>query len=132
MMYREVLEFEMKKGVSVLDITKEIETAVKDSKIQEGLCHVFIKGTTGAIMMNENDPMLLEDFKRMFERMIENKLYLHPSNAFSHLRASLIKTSETVPVSGNKLILGDWQSILLWEFDVRPRKRKVIVTVSGE
>ena len=132
MFFRNIIEVNTKKGVSFVDITDKIESVVKSCQIQEGLCNIFITATTAGLMINENERMLFEDFIRLFEKLTpEEKLYSHPSNAFSHIRANLLKTDYTIPISRSKLVLGTWQRIILWEFDVEPRKREIIVTLNG-
>lgn len=131
-LFRDTIEIETQKGISFLDLTDRIAKMVYDCNIQEGVCNVFLPGTTAGLMINENDRMLIEDFKRFFQIIDEKKLYSHPSNAFSHLRANLLRPEITVPVSNRKLLLGRWQSILLWEFDAEPRKRELIITVVGD
>lgn len=132
MILRDLIEIETEKGVSFVDITDHITSIVEKGEIQEGLCHIFISHTTAGLMLNENDRMLFEDFTRLFEKLApEEKLYSHVSNAFSHIRASMLKQEFTLPVSRNKLVLGTWQRIILWEFDKKPRKRQLIITVDG-
>ena len=119
--------------LNYVNITGNIEKAIMKSKIKEGICHVFLPGTTAGIMSNEMDQFLMEDFKRFFRNLIdEKKMYAHPDNAHSHLRASLLSQNMTFTVLKGRLLLGTWQSILLWEFDIEPRTRKVIVTVIGD
>jgi len=130
MFYREILNIDTESGISLENITEQINSVVERSGFPEGICHVFLTATTAGLMINEDDAMLLGDFKRFFEEIIdENKLYNHASNAFSHLRASLLKTDIKFPVANNSIVLGEWQSIFLWEFDNRPRERDVVVTV---
>ncbi len=129
MFFRETLKINTKKGLSFEDITKGISDIVEKSGVQNGLCSIFLPATTAGIMANENDRMLMEDIKRSFLTIDENKPYNHPSNAFSHLRANTCKAEITVPVEGCKMLLGRWQKILLWEFDTKDREREVIVTV---
>jgi len=132
MLYRDYFEFRTKKGIDFFDITEKISKIVEDSKIQEGLCNIFFEGTTGGLMINENNKMLIEDFKDYFESLAsESKLYHHPTNAFSHIRASMVRQNLTIPIANGKLILGEWQSIIFWEFDITPRKRRIIVTIQG-
>ena len=123
--------FEVKtEPLNYMDITKDVEKVVEKSRAQEGMCHVFLPATTAGLMLNEMDRLLMEDFKRMFRELAsEKRMYAHPDNAHSHLRASLLSAEKTLPVSGAKLALGRWQSILLWEFDVKPRTREITVTV---
>lgn len=132
MFYREILEVETKPGISCTDVTDFIVKVVMKSGISEGLCNVFVTATTAGVMLNESERFLLEDFKRLFRALIdEEKPYGHAKNAFSHMRASFFGQEKTLPVANNKLVLGQWQSVLLWEFDAAPRKRQVVVTVLG-
>ena len=131
-LFRDVLTIATEKGISYADITGSVVSLVKACKILEGVCNIFVQATTAGLMVNENDRMLIEDFRRSFAIIDEKKLYSHPQNAFSHLRANLLDTEKTLPVSNGKLLLGEWQSILLWEFDKEPRKREVVVTVVGD
>lgn len=132
MIFRE--SFEVKtETLNYVDITTDIEKLVEKSKVKEGLCHIFLPGTTAGIMLNEMDRFLMEDFKRVFRQLIDDKkMYSHPGNAYSHLRAALLQQSISLPVSKGKLMRGTRQSILLWEFDVKSRTRQIIVTVTGE
>ena len=83
------------------------------------------------MMINENNRMLFEDFRKAFDAVApEKKFYQHPENAFSHIRSSMLSQHLAIPVSNSDLVLGEWQSILLWEFDVGERKRKIVVTIS--
>lgn len=133
MIYRESFEVSLKKGIDFVDITEKVQKIVEKAEIFDGLCNVFVPGTTAGIIINENDLMLIQDIKRFFKEMVdENRLYHHPSNAHSHLRAMFTNKEKTIPVKDRKLILGTWQSIILFNFDVRARKREVIVTVIGE
>lgn len=131
-LFRDVIEISTEKGISYVDLTEHVTKLVKECKIMEGVCNIFVSATTAGIMVNENDRMLIEDFRRHFASIDETKLYSHPQNAFSHLRANMLDIEKTFPVSNGKLLLGEWQSIILWEFDKEPRKRSVIVTVVGE
>lgn len=131
MIYREFIELSTETN-KLYDLTKQIKAVTDKCLIKEGICNVFLTGTTAGLMINENDKMLYQDLKRLFEVMApEDKLYNHPDNAHSHIRASMLSPQLTIPLMGGHLALGDWQSILLWEFDVRERERKVIITIQG-
>ena len=133
MFYREIIQTETKRGISCRDITGIAVKIVKSSGISEGLCNVFVTGTTAGLLINENDRFLAEDTKRIFKRLIdEDKPYGHPENAVSHMRASLLNADITVPVASNKIVLGRWQAILLWEFAKEKRTRQLVITVLGE
>ena len=96
-MYAVAIELSTEPG-SITDITSKIKKIVEDSKINNGLCNIFIPGTTAGIMMNENERMLMEDFKKYFAIFNEKGHYNHPDNAFSHLRANLLDTEKTIPI----------------------------------
>jgi len=133
MIYQRVLKFETRRGISYADITLGVKDVVKESGIKRGICNIALKSTTAGMVTNEKDMLLLKDFERFFEELVrEDRLYAHPDNAFSHLRAAILKNEITLPVKNNELVLGTWQSILVFEFDVRNRKREVVVTVIGE
>jgi len=130
MMYREILKIWTKTGKHI-DITGQIIDIVEKCRIKNGICHVFLSGTTAGFLMNENCPMLMGDFENLFEKLTpKDKLYQHPDNAHSHLRASMLQQSLSLPIANSKLLLGTWQKIILMEFDTSDREREIIVTVS--
>ena len=112
----------------------EVKKIVKDSEITDGICSVFCPGSTAAILLNENDPMLLTDIKKFIEKIVpEEKLYQHPDNAHSHIRSAMFSSSsQTMPVENGELFLGTWQDILFLELDVKPRDREIMITIVGE
>jgi secondary thiamine-phosphate synthase enzyme len=130
MIYRDVIELKTEQD-KFYNITDKISEIVKKSKTKDGVCNIFLPATTAGLMINENDRMLVEDFRRLFRALVpEDKLYQHPENAHSHLRASMLTQNLTIPVVDSRLALGTWQSILLWEFDVTNRERKIIINIS--
>lgn len=130
MLYRDIFELETVSD-GVYDITSSVKAVLKDSKIKEGTCNLFLTATTAGMMINENNRMLFEDFRKAFDAVApEKKFYKHPENAFSNIRSSMLSQHLAIPVSNSDLVLGEWQSILLWEFDVGERKRKIVVTIS--
>jgi len=133
MIYQETIEIKTKKGVWIKNVTEEIKKIVEKSEITDGLCNIFLSATTAGLMINESEMMLFEDLKNFFKNIAdESKIYQHQSNSFSHLRAGLLKPDITIPITDGKLVLGTWQTVLLFEFDVTDRKRELIVTVIGE
>lgn len=131
MIYRDVIKLKTEAD-GFYDLTKQVSDNVSKSKIKEGLCNVFVKGTTAALLLNENDRMLIEDIKKTMKALIPDEhLYQHPENATAHLRATLLNNGLTIPVADSKLLLGMWQSIMLFEFDTQDREREIIVTVQG-
>ncbi|WP_456421868.1 secondary thiamine-phosphate synthase enzyme YjbQ [Thermococcus sp.] len=136
MIHTEELRFSTKGEIDLVDITAEVERVVEDSEIKNGIALVFVPGATGAIVTIEHESGLLEDFKRALKELIpKGKGYLHDridDNAHSHLRATLLGSSECFPVVNGRLVRGTWQQIFFVELDVRPRHRRVIVQVVGE
>lgn len=129
-MYTETIGFSTKTD-ELRDITQEVGEIVGRSGVKDGLCLVFNIGSTGAILINEYEDGLLEDFREFFDKLASGRHH-HPSNAHSHLKAGLVGPGKTVAVSNGELELGTWQSIIFCEFDVRPRNRKVLVKVIGD
>lgn len=119
--------------IDFVDITNDVQEIVRKSGISDGIAVVFAPHATGAIVINENDPSLLEDLRELLEKLIpRHKGYKHPINAHSHLRSILMEPSKVIPVSEGSLSLGTWQSLIWVEVDTHPRNRKIIVTVLGD
>ncbi len=115
------------------DLTDKVRGIIRNSEFDAGICVVFCPGSTAAIVLNENDPTLLKDLANVLETLAsEKKMWHHADNAYSHIRAALLGPDAALPVDNGKLVLGEWQQILLYEADVNPRQREVIVTVVGE
>ena len=132
MLFREIIKIGTNTD-EFYDITNRIRNIVEQCGIEEGSCHIFIPGTTAGIILNENDRLLIEDFRSFFEKVAaKDKVYSHPSNAQSHLKAFLADCEKTLPISKGKLVLGNWQNIIIWEFDLTPRERDIIVTLTGD
>ena len=123
----------------VLDITRQAEKAVTDSGVSAGTATLFVVGSTAAITTTEYEPGLVNhDIKAAFEKIApangryEHEETWHDDNGHSHVRASLLGPSLTVPIVDGKLTLGTWQQIILIDFDTRPRNRQVICQIAGE
>ncbi len=122
----------------IINITNMIEKCVEKSKIKNGIVCVFVPGSTGAITTLEFEPGLLKDLPRVFEKIAPKAAsYDHhqtwnDTNGHSHVRASLIGPSITLPIENNTLIHGTWQQIVFLEFDTHPRKRTLYVQIVGE
>ena len=119
----------------VIDITKQVSNVVKDSKIENGTVTIFVVGSTAAITTIEYEPGLINDLPEMLSRIIpknveyEHDNTWHDGNGHSHVRASLVGPSLTVPIIDSKLTLGTWQQIVLLEMDTRPRNRTLILQI---
>ncbi len=120
------------------DITRQVADAVQESGVATGVVHIFNVGSTGAVGTIEFEPGLEGDFPEMLDRLIPasaqygHEQAWHDGNGHSHLQASLLGPSLTVPVTGGRMVLGTWQQIFHLECDIKPRKREIIVTVVGE
>jgi secondary thiamine-phosphate synthase enzyme len=130
--YTELIKMPTKSG-KFYDLTDKVQAAVKASEIESGICVVFCLGSTAAIILNENDPTLIKDLKGVLEKIAsEKKMWFHAENAHSHIRAMLLGPDASLPVEGGRLMLGQWQSVLLYEADIAGRNRQITVTVVGD
>jgi secondary thiamine-phosphate synthase enzyme len=124
--------------VDIINVTDDVKKAVEDSKLRRGVVTVFVPGSTGALTTIEYEPGLLHDLPVALERIAprdagyEHEKRWHDGNGHSHVRASVLGPSLTVPFEDCKLALGTWQQIVFVELDVRPRIRELIVQVVGE
>jgi secondary thiamine-phosphate synthase enzyme len=122
----------------IIDITALLADSVRKSGMNSGTVTAFITGSTAGLTTLEYEPGLLKDLPQLMEKLIpSNKSYYHDEtwhdrNGFSHLRSALIGTSLTVPIVSGKLLLGQWQQVVLCEFDNRPRSRNLIFQIVGE
>ncbi|MEK6986596.1 MAG: secondary thiamine-phosphate synthase enzyme YjbQ [Candidatus Thermoplasmatota archaeon] len=137
--YRETLRLETRKGVQAIDITRQVTEAVDRSGVGDGLACVFTPSSTSAIMTNEFEPGLMEeDIPAALERLFPEGLDYgherrwHDGNGHSHVRATFLGPSLTVPVLDGCLALGRWQQVVFLELDNKPRRREVLVQVVGE
>ena len=122
----------------ILDVTSEVQAAVKRSDFQAGTANVFVPGSTAGLTTVEFEPGLVKDLEEAFEKIAPaGKDYHHHAtwgddNGNSHVRASLLGPGITVPFTAGRLILGTWQQVILVDFDTRPRKREIVVQLIGE
>jgi secondary thiamine-phosphate synthase enzyme len=117
-----------------LDLTREIQAAVLESGVREGLCHLFVPHTTAALTINENaDPSVKSDILMVLNKIIsDQEPYRHlEGNSPAHIKASLMGPQLTLMVSSGRLVLGTWQGIYLCEFD-GPRSRRLHLKVMGD
>lgn len=113
------------------DITSQVQQAVTDSGVQEGICHAFVPHTTAALTLNENwDPDVRGDLVRALAAMVPDVPYHHgEGNSPAHLMSTLVGASEMLLVSEGKLVLGSWQGLYFAEFD-GPRRRRVVLSIT--
>jgi secondary thiamine-phosphate synthase enzyme len=113
------------------DITSQVGQVVTQSEVQEGLCHLFCPHTTAGLTLNENwDPSVQHDMGLVLDELVpQRRDFRHgEGNSPAHVKSSLMGASQTLFVSGGRLVTGSWQGIYLAEFD-GPRTRKVLVKV---
>ncbi len=120
------------------DLTDEVAAVVARSKIKTGIVNVFNVGSTAAVGTIEFEPGLEADLPAILNKLIPpgrnygHEQAWHDGNGHSHLQATMLGPSLTVPVTGGKLLLGTWQQIFHLECDVRSRERTLVITVSGD
>jgi len=136
--FTERINLQTKKELDIVDITDRVQEILTNFRLENGFVIIFIPGSTGAVTTIEFEPGLLEDFPNMLERIspsdaiYEHEKRWHDGNGHSHVRASMIGPSLTIPFNNSKLILGTWQQIVFVELDVRPRSRQLYIQVIGE
>jgi secondary thiamine-phosphate synthase enzyme len=132
------LSLETRGENDIVNITGDVAFAVSESKLKSGVVTVFVSGATGALTTIEYEPGLLLDLPSILERvapkelMYEHEKRWHDGNGHSHVRASLIGPSLSVPFVNGKLALGTWQQIVFLELDVRNRRRNLVLQILGE
>jgi len=135
--YHSTLTFQTSGNCDMVDITSEVEGVVRASGFKNGICTVFCVGSTGSIVTIEYEEGLLKDFPEAMERLApveavyEHHLRWQDGNGHSHIRASIVGPSLTVPFVDSRLTLGIWQQIAFVDFDNRSRSRKVEVMLVG-
>ena len=127
------------KGESdIIDLNDMISKKITESGISNGIVTVFVAGSTGALTTIEYEPGLLKDFPDMLSRIAPNEINYeheerwHDGNGRSHVKASLIGPSLTIPFKDGSLLLGTWQQIVFVELDTRGRSRNIILQIIGE
>lgn len=126
------------RGRGFTDVTAEVEQIVRRSGIVAGLCTVFVQHTSASLVIQENaDPAVLRDLERWLQDVApESRHWEHDAEGAddmpAHARASITKTSETIPVGASRLLLGTWQALYLWEHRASPHTRRLVVHVAGE
>jgi secondary thiamine-phosphate synthase enzyme len=127
------------KGFSdIHNLTEKVNAVVKESGIEEGICNVFVVGSTASISTMEFEPALVQDIKEKLEEFASKDMRSHHSetwgddNGFSHIRATFMGPGITVPVRDRQCILGTWQQIVVIDHDNRPRDRHIVVQMMGQ
>ena len=122
----------------IINLTEQTSRVVEECKIVNGIVTVFVSGSTAAVTTIEYEPGLKHDFPAMLSRVAPSNIEYehdntwHDGNGHSHVLASLVGPSLTIPFVNSNLLLGTWQQIVLIEMDTRSRRRNIIVQMMGE
>lgn len=126
------------KGRGFHDVTAEVARIVAGTGIETGLCVVFLKHTSASLLVQENaDPSVQRDLERWIARLCpeDAKAYEHDDEGIddmpAHLRSTMTRTSETIPITNGRLALGTWQALYLWEHRRAPHTRSCVVHIQG-
>ena len=126
------------KGKSLYKITSKIESIVAESGVKTGLCTIFLRHTSASLIIQENaDPDVLLDLSNFLAQLVpESAPYIHNAEGAddmpAHIRTALTHTSEQIPIAQNRLLLGTWQGIYIWEHRERSQQRELVVHIMGE
>jgi len=132
------IEIETRGHNDTIDITAMVNRAVKESGLRDGIVTVFCPGSTGGLTTIEYESGVVQDLSDLLDRLIPRDIdYKHnlrwgDGNGHAHVRASLIGPSLTIPFTGGELLLGTWQQIVFIDFDVRRRRRGIVLQLMGE
>jgi len=138
MVYTHFLEFSTRGHTDIHDITQGVQEAVAGSGIRQGLATVFAPSSTSAITTIEYEGGALDDLRMALDELAppdadyRHNLRWGDGNGHAHLRSALVKPSFSIPIVEGQLTLGTWQQIVFLDFDVRARRRRLIVQIVGE
>ena len=138
-MFRKTVTVTSQREGDVIDLTKDVRDAIRESGVRNGIVHLFVQHSTAALTTIEFETGVLADLKRSLSVLAPDTIpYAHDTkwgdgNGRSHVKAALVGPSLTVPVAGGALACGTWQQIVLLELDVNAgRERTILCTVMGE
>jgi secondary thiamine-phosphate synthase enzyme len=133
---QKVIAIRTDKRNGLYDITDEVVSLIKESRVKNGIASVYVRGSTVAIMIQENwDQSVQNDVVTLLTRMVPAGIWEHDrqdNNGDAHLKAGLIGPSETIPIIDSKPGLSTWQNIFLCEFDGPRERREVVVTIIAD
>ena len=118
-----------------MDITHRVARVVHAAGVDHGVASVFVPGSTAAVTTMEHEPGGIHDLREALERLVpsegdyEHNRLNHDTNSHAHIRAAIVGPSESIPIEDGELATGTWQQLVLIDFDDRPRRRSVSVTV---
>jgi secondary thiamine-phosphate synthase enzyme len=132
------ISLESTTDIDIFDITSECNSFVNQSKIKNGALIVYINGSTASVSTIEYEPGLVKDIKNCLKRLFPptDHYYHHETwndgNGYSHIMATIMKPSITIPIIEGNLALGTWQQIITLDFDNKPRSRDVILKLLSD
>jgi secondary thiamine-phosphate synthase enzyme len=135
-LYNGRLEFSTQGDGDVVDLTEGVERVIRSSGARDGLATVFVPGSTAAITTMEFEPGGVHDLRAALDHLVpregdyEHNRLNHDTNSHAHIRAAIVGPSESVPIEDGRLATGTWQQLVLVDFDDRPRRRAVTVTIA--
>ena len=138
MVVTKTIQLQTKGQCDIVDITSQVARELAGAGVNSGTATLFVNGSTAGISTIEFESGLVADFTAMLERLIPQDIpYDHnrawgDGNGHSHVRASLLGASLTVPFNDKRLTLGTWQQIIMVDFDNRPRTRQIILQIMGD
>jgi secondary thiamine-phosphate synthase enzyme len=138
MVYYQQLIKVQTQGKSLHKVTSKIAAVVAESGIQTGLCNLFLRHTSASLIIQENaDPDVLADLSNFLAKLVPDGYhYIHstegPDDMPAHIRTVLTHTSEQIPISNGRLVLGTWQGVYLWEHRDHSHLRELFVHIAGE
>ncbi len=132
-----IITLSTSKKHELIDITSQVESIVRDSKVTEGICFIYVPHATAAVTINENaDPNIQNDVIKAINKIVpEHDDYLHDTidnNAAAHIKSTLIGVSTVIPIHNGVLQLGTWQDCFFCEFDGPRSSRSVLVEIIGK
>ena len=136
--YNDNITISSKGENDIIDITEDVQKVISRSGLKEGICLIFVAGSTGTLSTMEYENGLKQDFPRILamiapkDQEYKHHLTWHDDNGRSHVKATLMGASLTVPFQNRKIIHGTWQQLVFIELDTQPRRREIIVQLVGE
>jgi secondary thiamine-phosphate synthase enzyme len=134
-----LFSLDMRGDTSIKNITEKCQSLLNDAELDAGTVTIFIKHTTASVMIFEDEPGLHEDTKNIWNKLIpadpdwqHNVRNAGETNGHSHLRGQIQGQSLTIPFMNRSLMLGQWQQIVVIDFDTDERKRDIVVQIIGE
>ena len=138
MTYQCEIQLQTSKHGQMHDLTDDVARIVTESRLRCGLVHIFNVGSTGAIGTIEFEPGLQQDLPELLDKLMPpsrdygHERAWHDGNGHSHLQATMLGPSLTVPVKDGTIVLGTWQQVFHLECDIKPRQRTIVITVMGD